>query len=609
MAAGGWHSFDELPPGASKRLGSQRLATDSAVVAIRDDGMLAVFDDELGVIEIRVDGMYRVVVPGGCQSVGAMQYAGPELRVSCGNLQYTARDGVASVTPSPCEDGPFAFSPSGEYLSCLAQDETIVRLVRWPGTLVWSFKGTEQPHRVHATDAGEVIVRDTKGVRLLRAGALAWSLPLVLERSGVGGTPAQLIGWDEQKRELVHLRISDGKQLRRTRLSGADAVTREIAVFPDGTSVFVSVYGIFPGDPPNSAATFRARVEIATGKIVASWRGPDPEWGNAVSSRGTFGASVGVGKVLRVRFDDPRAPADRTVTEDQPSATAVSADGSTLGFITTRDERLALFDVASGKRWANIEAPRFPEAIAFSANGKAVAVAGKHGGFAIHDTRTGREICASDEAAGAKIWWHANRLVAHYPGDNGDDCDEITEGSLTVIDSACKVVKHHSVYGMMQVLDSTSKETTVAIAPWKNECGYSYELVPYRAFRIDNRTGAKVAMPKLDGEWDRRQKAKEAAGKALYSSTAEPTPEEDAIAEDEFTLSADGKTRVTWEQERDSNSNVRLFARCTDVATKATLVRHALPTSAWHGQAVAPDGAWFAVADRGSVLLYPCRTR
>src|SRR5262245_26284977 len=114
-----WRDFDALPPGALKRLGSQRLASNSRVAAIRDDGTLALVDDDLGIIEVRGDGMYRVIADDTCQyGATLVQYVGTELRANCNKTLYTLRGDVVSSAASPCEWGKSAIARSGEYFAC-----------------------------------------------------------------------------------------------------------------------------------------------------------------------------------------------------------------------------------------------------------------------------------------------------------------------------------------------------------------------------------------------------------------------------------------------------------------------------------------------------------
>ena len=583
-ASGEWRDFDALPPGAIKRLGTQRYISRSAEVSIRNDGTLALADDDLGVIEIRTDGMYRVVVAGECSSSELVQYVGDELRARCGKQVHAVRGGKVSSFDTPCGWGDTVLSRSGEYLLCGDRGKTYeVQLFRWPATPMWKVELAQEPRSLHVSDAGDVAIVENEQVRVVRGGAVAWTAPLKIEWAGLDR--AHLVGWLDDNSGFVRLALADGKVASRTPMKDY-SVARNVAVMPDGGSYFVAVYGTYPGDRADTAETFRARVDAKTGKLLATWRGSDYEWGNAVSPDGRWGASVGVGRVLRMRLDDPKIPADRPRDGERPGQVAISGDSRTIGYVTSeaRENELVLFDVESGKQRQRVPAPDFSDALELSPDGKRVAVAGRFGSFAIYDAN-GTKQCESDAIAGGKIWWRGSRIVTYFPGDNGDDCDEITEAAVVVSDDRCRVVKSHVVYGMIQLLDATADRTTVAMADWKNRCGSNYELKPWRAFAIDHKTGAKIAVPKLDAEAAKREKALE-------------------DGEEPPLVSADGRTSLALEYDHDAE---RSFAHCRDVGSKKTLVRHELPKGVGAPFAVASDGRWLVATDRGSLLVYRCR--
>lgn len=596
-APGPWRDFDALPPGAIQRLGTQRYISRSAVVTIRNDGMLAVADNTLGVIEIRTDGMYRVVVPGDCSSDELVQYVGDELRARCGKTLHLVRDGRVSSYETTCGYGHVVLSRSGEYLACGNRGATYeVQLFRWPATPMWKLELKDEPRSLHVSDAGDVAIVEGEQVRVVRDGATKWTSPLELEWAGLDRQ--HLVGWLHDNSGFVRIALTDGKVASKTPVKD-HSVARNVAVVPGGGSYFVALYGRYPGDSTDTAETFHARVDANTGKLLATWRGSDYEWGNAVSPDGRWGASVGVGRVLRMRLDDPKAPADRPRDGEIPGQIAISGDHRTIAYVTSqpRGNELVFYDAKSGTQRKRVAAPDFSDALELSPDGKRVAVAGRFGEFAIYDAN-GTKQCSSSEIAGDKIWWRGSRIVTYFAGDNGDDCDEITEAAIVVADERCRVVKSHVVYGMIQLLDANADRTTVAMADWKHECGANYELKPWRAFAIDHKTGAKVAVPKLDGEWPRREQAMEQA------LEADDSPGADAFEEHAALSSADGRTRLTWEYDHDSK---RSFLRCSDVGTKKTLVRHALPEGITAPFAIASDGRWVVATDRGSLLVYGCR--
>jgi hypothetical protein len=584
-----WRDFDDLPPGAVKRLGSSRYMSASDVVDIRDDGTMALSDDDHGLIELRVDGKYRVVAAG-CTSSSFVRYAGGELRADCGKEVIALSGDVVTRVGTACQgDGPI--SKSGEFYAC-SDGNNALSLYRWPSTFVWKLAGAGSRTTL-VTDAGEIVVVDGERMRGIRDGREIWTKPSEVHWFGLDR--AHVVAWNSDLRQLERHAIADGKLAGKTKL--AHDVDRNIVVAPDG-SYFVSLNGRYPGDPPDSSASFRARVDAKTGKLLATWRAREIEWGNAISPNGMWAASVGVGRVMRLRWNDPKAPVDMPVRGDRPYAVTISRDAKTIGYVTSEagDNFLVVFDAKSGNVNGRSEVPGMLNAVEISPDGSLVAIASRFGELAIHDVRTGAKRCSSTELPGSKIFWYGNRIVTHFTGDNGDDCDEITLGAIAVGDDRCRLIKRHEIYGLMPLLETNAKQTTVAIAKWKNECGYGFELVPYKAFAIDHQTGAKTPVPKLDGEADRREKA---AVKILESETA--TTEERAIAEGNTLVSGDGRTRVTWSYDE------HIGWHCSDVATKKTLVRHPISDGVGLPEAISSDGRWIVAIDRGSLLVYPCR--
>jgi hypothetical protein len=579
-----WRDFDALPSGAIRRLGSQRYLSRSTLVAIKDDGMMAIADAELGILEIRRDGMYRAAATERCQSSKLVQYVGEELRAHCNKFIYVVKGGiVATKIEHSGESDDIAMSRSGGFYAYARHNDNgyEIRFMQWPNIEMWKFPVRHQPKRMMVTDAGEVIaVEQEQQVELVRGGKLIWSKSLALEWSGLG---SHLVGWIDAENAFVRIDLADGKIVGRAKLDKNLSVDRNIGILPDDSSYFVALRGLYPTNKDEVAVeTFRARIDAKTGKLISNWRGPDTEYANAISPNGKFAASIGPSRVQRVQLDDTKVRDDRPSGE-RPGAIALSADGKTAGYVTDHAEhnQFVLFDTTTGKQRAVAPAPNFARSIELSPDARNVAIAGQFNDFGIYNANTGAAQCTSKQIAGSSIWWQGSRIVAMFPGDNGDDCDEITEASITVANTQCKLINRYDVYGMMRLLETNGDRTIIEVAEWKNKCGAGFELKPWKTYAIDHNTGAKTALPKRD----------------VDTLTKGEVSHEEADV-----LSADGKTRMTARSDDD-----HFVVSCIDIATKKLLARYVLPNSAAGPFAIAADGKLMAATDRGSMLLYPCR--
>lgn len=607
-----WQHPDALPPGAIRRLGSRELFGGYAAVAITDDGTLWLLDDPDGVIAIDRDGRRRLIDERRC-SVGPREKVavGGEVRFVCADALVHLSDGRVTRHALPAKTSSCAWAPDGESVACIvdvpdpSRQRSCVgcaafrkRLVLFDSkaTMRWELPGDyDEVRDFHVGRGGAVVLRREATTEMFRDGGRIWSIA-----SGRGDT--SWVGLSANGDELVSFRDREAQWVRHAIETGREigrspkqiySVLRDVTAVPGTPLVYVAL--AHPDDGSEHESWRRAIVDPATGDIKRSWSGRPNEWGSGVSPNGRLAASIWGGYLLRVALDGSRV--DRTTEYVLPALLAVSPAGDRLAVVGSlpSSDGLVLYDVETGRQLARAGAPPFHAGISFSTDGSRIAVSSQFGELTVVDGRTGATRCTSEGAPGSWTRWHGNRLVTLFPGDNGDDCDEITPASVVLLDDACKVVKRHDVHGVIEVIDESPSRLVISAARWKHECGDHFELLPAEAWSIDTHGGAKTVLP---AEVARRHEAKRRA-KGPSDDELELVPEEHR--------SLDGQTRLVIDQSSDDRQ--RLVVRCVDTTTRATLASHVLPRTAREPMQIAPGGEWVAVADATSVLLYPCRAK
>ncbi|MBL9024397.1 MAG: hypothetical protein JNL21_19535 [Myxococcales bacterium] len=609
-----WQSFDALPPGATARLGSHEFFGGRAAVAITNDGTLWLPDDADGFVAVDAAGRRRIVDSRPCGTDPREIVAvGDEVRVMCvEEILHVSERGVARH-PMPMQAHTCAWAPDGTSLACVVdipgtshpgtcsactESDKKLMLLDANGVVQWELPGNYDDVRdVHVGRGGAVVLRTGKTTRMVQGGKLVWS-------SAEGSESANWLGVVADGDEIVSFHDADRRWRRRAVATGRElarspeqpySVAREIRAVPGSRHVFVALD--HSDDSPPFGTHRRALVHPDTGRIVQQWKGLPYEWCNAVSPDGKLAAAVWGSFLLRVALDGSRT--ERTANHVRPRYLATSPAGDRLAVVgqDADEEQLVIYEVATGKQLARSAAPQFSAHVAFSGDGSRVAVTSKFGEMIVADGANGAKICSGENAAGSWIRWHGQRLMTLYPGDNGDDCDEITPASVALLDASCRVVKRHEVHGVLEILEETPARLVVAAARWKHECGDGFELLPAEAWAIDTRTGAKTVLPaEIARKHDAKLRAQEEA--ELRGD------DESEAADARIRRSLDGKTFVRLAHDSAASGT---FVRCFDATTRAVLATYALPRSAGFAVEIAPGGEWIAVADAASVLLYPCR--
>jgi hemin uptake protein HemP len=605
-----WQHPDALPPGAIRRLGSRELLGGYAAVAITDDGTLWLPDDPDGIVAIDRDGRRRIIDERPCSVEPRESVAvGGEVRFACTEALVHVSDGRVTRHALPARTSSCAWAQDGESVACIvdvpepprpescggctAFDRRLV-LFDSKATMRWELPGDyDEVREVLLGRGGAVVLRHDATTEMFRDGKRLWSV-------ASGRDDAQWVGLSASGEELVSFHDRDAQWVKRAIETGREvgrspkqnySVYRDVTAVPGTSMVYVAL--AHPEDASPLGSWRRAIVDPATGKVTQAWRWLPYEWGSGVSSNGQLAASIWHGFLFRVALDGSRV--DRTAEYVLPALLAASPESDRLAVVGSlpSSDGLVLYDVETGRQLARTSAPAFHRGVSFSPDASRVAVSAKFGELAVVDGRTGATRCTSEDAAGSWIRWHGNRLVTLFPGDNGDDCDEITPASVVLLDDACKVVKRHDVHGVIEVIDDTPSRLVISAARWKHECGDHFELLPAEAWSIDTHSGAKTVLP---AEVARRHEAKRRA-KGPSDDEIELVPEEHR--------SLDGQTRLVIDQSSDDRR--RLVVRCVDTTTRATLASHVLPRTAREPMQIAPGGEWFATTDAASVLLYPCR--
>lgn len=584
-APSNWKSFDEVPPGASFRLGS-RAWQGEGVLAISDEGTIATVHRGLGLVEIRADGMFRVV--DARLNPLALRYVGGALiGASYESVQRWEGTAVTKL-PFKCSSSrPVAISARGERLACFSNDadqhETIEVLDLTTSKPAWRVKVPKDASELAVSDAGVVFASDGASyVEAIEGGETVWRAAGKLEDPAYEPTRDEVVVWNGADERFDVLRAQDGVRVRRTP-AASHSLRGPIAIAPDGGSWLAVA-----SDQPSILTRWDAK----TGAVLGAWPIGTYAYGAAVSPNGRFAAAIS-DRIVRVDLVSGVASAKVSDPASEPTSLTSSRSGARLVLVDS-DELVRVFDARSGKEVVRGPAPEAilrDVPVAFAPDDASFVVANAYGDLRILDTFTLREKCRTDDVPATWLYWSGKHIVAVYLGNPADD-EQYTGGTVTVVDASCKVKKIKEHPGLIYLAADDDQTLDLIFE--------AYERPPYgghpasypsaktaRAMRVVYASGTIAAAPVGVLE---RARAKE---KELERANDEGQERATSIDERTIAVAMDDGDRRTL--------------TCRDASSNAVLVEHVLPTTAWQGIAIAGDGSWVATPEGSSVLMYPCR--
>lgn len=576
----GWFDVDQLPAGAMSRLGSRALLGESAI-AIADDGTVATYHRDLGVVEYRLDGKARVLDLPGCQP-SVLRYVGGVLHGICHKRRFRGHAGNIEVFEAGCAGDLVALSPDTSSLACADTDtdtDTTVVAVHTAGhgptrtTIPGSFRElvVGDDGIAYLSDGAHALVAVAKG-------KIRWRAKGEHHHVAVDPAAARLVTWDERARTFSILGAATGKRSRTIRPDGID-VMRPIQIVPDGRSWLALVYA----SPPALL-----QLEPARASVLASWPVGAYTHAVAISPSARFAAALD-DRILRVNLSDPHAEQAVTAASTESVAGITSThDGRRLA-LARADGTLEVHDPRTGEALAR---GRGPEGIlrgvpmAFSPDQSRLAVANAYGELVVLDADTLAVSCRiADEASVPATWlfWGDGGVVAVFGGNPADD-EQYVSGGITIVDERCRVSRTLAHDSLVEVFDVDAGSVLVAML----DENWQMRGPKAKVERVDLRKGTISEAPAAAHAAARASQAASEAG--------ETTPAK----------SIDGSTRLEVVED-DSDGAPGRRVTCRDAATNEVLREHTLPPSAWEEITPSADGSWFAVTEGPTVLVYPCR--
>lgn len=593
---GPWNNIDALPPGATARLGSRWWTSSDRRFAVTPDGQVTAYYDQIGLIQYRDDGWMRRININ-CQRP-TLWSSGMQILAACENKLFVTIEGDQLTSrPYDCDDGHYP-QLSADRAMLLCTGENNVEL-----TSGWTYAINVEGYFARVSNSGIAVVAESRprmdsALVAIKDGKLLW-------RHDAVTFPAAI---DEKHQEVVSYRASNysggGRfyildlltgQLKRTVGPIAKDLEGDILMHPDGVSWIVTLKDW--DSTLGLQANFVARIDSKTGALVEQWHHGEYK---AISSDGEWGLFSQRGRFTRLNLADKSAPIASASSDLEPYAMVSSHNGTALAVVSqpatfSGPYRLQTFDIKTSQSTGSATLATDVDSVIFSPDASSLAVLEPRVGLSILDSTTLTVRCRVTQSAlrtsvsagevaflplRAALYWRGATLALVERGDEVDGND----GSVTILNDHCKLIRQHRKKNMLAFY--VNDDATALTVRWQS-----------RIARDDNlaaQTFSDITWPTGKISPARRQIVRGWLGNHWL-------PAEQELIVDQDLQSADGQTRLANVR---NNSGYQL--RCFDESGK-TLSAVTAPPEASGVMAIAGNGAWFAVGDGTSVLIYPCR--
>lgn len=564
--SGAWFDIDALPPGALFRLGTNTRHGDQ-VAAIADDGRIATFIAALGLVEIGPDWRVRRVPRGASCRPRALRYVDGGLLAACDSeVIRWGSEGPTGSFAIECARG-HVFSPGGSHFACNFEESTQeeARVYDTTSGARWSSGsfGYGRWSSMVVSDRGVVIVPGEEALVAYSSAGVLWRMPGQHWTLGLEPSGGAVVSWEHDAHSFYVLSTKDGT-LERSAPARDLAFGSNIQVLPGAESWLVRT-----GDGA------LARVDGHSGAFAASWPVARGAKYSAVSATARWAVVSGGGAFTRLDVDAPAAPADPPTAGCEVLAMSAAPSGDRM-VVSCFGARLHVFDMKTGGLLGTAplsDTISTVVPVAMAPSGVTVAAGTPYGSFRLLEGTSLSERCRRDEVHASSLHWSGDHVVAVFDGANGDA--PFREATVTVMDSQCRLVAPPLEHdGRIIVLGADSTGLDLVLTPGRGDIMDPKAVVRRVAF-ADGAATSGSARVLLDA----RERTRSGAGLEVQAGT----------------------TRVVVQGRS---------LHCVDGETGRRLSTHALPPTvpATPSLTLAPNGAWVAVEDVASVLVYPCRS-